>query len=468
MTSEWPQGTDGFTIQLSTVPKDGATAENVDAAKQTAVTEGAIDAAVLDSDLYASLPPGNYVIYSGVYTDRRSAEVALKGLRKSFPSARGGRGLQRRSAAGRATRPRRISARVVPAAAARARSRRRRAHRRPRMSPSPIERLKPYFKPRPRTPPAGANAPAPSRDATPAARRRNRAPPRNPRPSSPPPRNLRRSSRRPPAHRRPSRGGRELERRREQLARRYGELESDLGGLVYEMAIRDHFRLDVVVRRAAELQAVDAELTAVEQALGIGDPERDRRLPVLRRAARAGAQFCGRCGAAVAPPTGAPRRPRRPPPRSAGGGARMRLPGRLVRGPLRPDRASLARFASLRWAALPMIDRRWTAPMSAVALGFGLFVGVAIGPGTRGQPRDPEARGDPGSRAGAGRRPLAPDAARGGGGTKPAGSRAAAATAAARRRSDSPSGARRRSTRSRPAPVTTPPRARPDDDHRRR
>ena len=87
VTSEWPQGTDGFTIQLSTVPKDGATAENVDVAKQTAVTEGAIDAAVLDSDLYASLPPGNYVIYSGVYTDRRSAEVALKGLRKSFPSA---------------------------------------------------------------------------------------------------------------------------------------------------------------------------------------------------------------------------------------------------------------------------------------------------------------------------------------------------------------------------------------------
>ncbi|HEY8002412.1 MAG TPA: zinc ribbon domain-containing protein [Solirubrobacterales bacterium] len=87
VTSEWPQGTDGFTIQLTTVSKDGATTETVDAAKQKAVSDGAADAAVLDSDLYASLPPGNYVIYSGVYTDRRSAEVALKGLRKSFPSA---------------------------------------------------------------------------------------------------------------------------------------------------------------------------------------------------------------------------------------------------------------------------------------------------------------------------------------------------------------------------------------------
>jgi hypothetical protein len=51
---------------------------------------------------------------------------------------------------------------------------------------------------------------------------------------------------------------------------------------------------------------------------------------------------------------------------------------------VRPDRHSLARFVSLRWAALPIIDRRWTAPMSAIALGFGLFVGVAIGPGVQG------------------------------------------------------------------------------------
>lgn len=62
----------------------------------------------------------------------------------------------------------------------------------------------------------------------------------------------------------------------------------------------------------------------------------------------------------------------------------MRLPGKLIRGPVRPDRGAALRFASLRWAALPIIDRRWTVPMSALALGFGLFVGVAIGPGTQG------------------------------------------------------------------------------------
>jgi hypothetical protein len=38
----------------------------------------------------------------------------------------------------------------------------------------------------------------------------------------------------------------------------------------------------------------------------------------------------------------------------------------------------------LRWVALPVTNRRWAAPLSALALGFGLFVGVAIGPSAAG------------------------------------------------------------------------------------
>jgi hypothetical protein len=87
VVSEWPEGTEGFTIQLSMIPKDGATQESVDSAKEGAVAQGATDAAVLDSDRYSSLPPGQYVIYSGVYTDRRSAEVGLKGLGKNLANA---------------------------------------------------------------------------------------------------------------------------------------------------------------------------------------------------------------------------------------------------------------------------------------------------------------------------------------------------------------------------------------------
>ena len=63
----------------------------------------------------------------------------------------------------------------------------------------------------------------------------------------------------------------ELRARRDELAERVAELTWDLGGLTYEMAIRDHFRLDVLVRRAAELQEADAELGEVERLLAAAD-----------------------------------------------------------------------------------------------------------------------------------------------------------------------------------------------------
>lgn len=53
---------------------------------------------------------------------------------------------------------------------------------------------------------------------------------------------------------------------------------------------------------------------------------------------------------------------------------------------LRPDVKSLrdARESVLRAFSLVVTDRRWAAPLSAMALGFGLFLGVAIGPGAAG------------------------------------------------------------------------------------
>lgn len=78
----------------------------------------------------------------------------------------------------------------------------------------------------------------------------------------------------------------ELRKRREQLAAQLTELQWDLGGVAYEMAIRDHFRLDVLTRQAARLQQVDAELAEVE------------RLLRLDQAGAAGA--CGNCGALYA------------------------------------------------------------------------------------------------------------------------------------------------------------------------
>lgn len=59
----------------------------------------------------------------------------------------------------------------------------------------------------------------------------------------------------------------ELRARRRELAERVAHLTFDLGGVTYEMATRDHYRLDVLSRKAAELQAVDAELAEVHRLL---------------------------------------------------------------------------------------------------------------------------------------------------------------------------------------------------------
>jgi len=87
ITSDWPSGTEGFTVELSTISKAGATEESIDAVRSSAEAQGAEDVGVLDSDLYPTLPPGNYVIYSGVYDTRSEAADRLKLVESSFPAA---------------------------------------------------------------------------------------------------------------------------------------------------------------------------------------------------------------------------------------------------------------------------------------------------------------------------------------------------------------------------------------------
>ena len=90
-----------------------------------------------------------------------------------------------------------------------------------------------------------------------------------------------------------------LERRREELAARVSELQYDLGGLAYEMAIRDHFRRDVLVRRAAELQQAEAELGAVERLLRAETTAEAGSCDACGAPHSRGAAFCFQCGAAL-------------------------------------------------------------------------------------------------------------------------------------------------------------------------
>jgi len=93
----------------------------------------------------------------------------------------------------------------------------------------------------------------------------------------------------------------ELRARRNALAEEVAALTWDLGGLTYEMAVRDHFRLDVLVRRAAALQERDAELGEVERLLaaaaqGVGGDCRSCGAPHSR-----GAAYCWKCGQPLMP-----------------------------------------------------------------------------------------------------------------------------------------------------------------------
>jgi RNA polymerase-binding transcription factor DksA len=88
----------------------------------------------------------------------------------------------------------------------------------------------------------------------------------------------------------------DLKRRRDQLTARVAELQFDLGGLVYEMAIRDQIRVDVIVRRAATLQDSDAELNEVERILRLEQTSTAGLCNSCGAPHSSGAGYCWQCG----------------------------------------------------------------------------------------------------------------------------------------------------------------------------
>jgi hypothetical protein len=88
----------------------------------------------------------------------------------------------------------------------------------------------------------------------------------------------------------------ELRRERLELAERVASLTWDLGGLAYEMAIRDHYRLDVLARRAAELQQADAQLGEIERLLSSAESGVSGACRACGAVHSRGAAYCWRCG----------------------------------------------------------------------------------------------------------------------------------------------------------------------------
>src|SRR5271166_3577888 len=89
----------------------------------------------------------------------------------------------------------------------------------------------------------------------------------------------------------------DLRGRRVELAERVAKLTWDLGGLAYEMAIRDHYRLDVLARKAAELQEADAQLGEVQRLLAAAESGVHGQCRACGAVHSRGAASCWHCGA---------------------------------------------------------------------------------------------------------------------------------------------------------------------------
>ncbi len=92
----------------------------------------------------------------------------------------------------------------------------------------------------------------------------------------------------------------ELVARRDRLAERFTLMQADLGGVFYEMAIRDHVRMDVLTGKAAELQRIDSDLAEVERMLRGYDGPPAGACPTCAAPHGKAASFCSRCGTPLA------------------------------------------------------------------------------------------------------------------------------------------------------------------------
>jgi len=97
----------------------------------------------------------------------------------------------------------------------------------------------------------------------------------------------------------PAPENKELVAQRDRLLEKFTVMQADLGGAFYEMAIRDHVRLDVLTRKAAELQRVDAELLAAERQLELERTDAAGHCPNCNAPFGRADRFCPQCGSAL-------------------------------------------------------------------------------------------------------------------------------------------------------------------------
>ena len=79
--TEWPVGEDGWTIALVSLPQTGGRPAAL-ARARAARTKGLPEVGILDSSRYASLHPGYWIVFTGVYASEAEATSALEAARR--------------------------------------------------------------------------------------------------------------------------------------------------------------------------------------------------------------------------------------------------------------------------------------------------------------------------------------------------------------------------------------------------
>lgn len=77
---EWPADEDGFTVVLASMPVSGGRDLALRNAR-SAIRSGLKEVGVLDSEAFASLHPGYYVVFAGVYASLQEAQNAVPDAR---------------------------------------------------------------------------------------------------------------------------------------------------------------------------------------------------------------------------------------------------------------------------------------------------------------------------------------------------------------------------------------------------
>jgi hypothetical protein len=84
--AEWPTDEEGWTVALASLPQSSGRATAV-ARARVARKRGLPQVGVLDSSRYASLHPGYWIVFTGVYASEAEATSALEAARRASRTA---------------------------------------------------------------------------------------------------------------------------------------------------------------------------------------------------------------------------------------------------------------------------------------------------------------------------------------------------------------------------------------------